>query len=471
MQLHEDFMREQREIPEEWNVVTRAGEVLTILADAAYIIGTDGTPKKVTFVIDITRRKQAEEQLRLTQISIDRSADGIHWLASDGSHLYVNDSVCQSLGYTRDELLNLTIPDIDLNFSAENFGDIWNKVKEQGALTIESVHRCKNGNTIPMEITANYLALNGKEYVFAFSRNIAERKAAEEQLQRLNAQLRQQTDELRHNQALLRQILDNAPAAISVKDIQWRYMLVNQTYASLLHVEREQLIGKVDDEVFTTGVVQTWKQNEQRVLESGKPVQVEEHITLDDEPHTFLTSKFPIYDAQETLYAIGSIATDVTEQRRMERERAELQAQIIETQQAAIRELSTPLLPLAENVVALPLVGTIDSQRAQQVMETLLEGIATYQADIAIVDITGVRVVDTQVAQALIRTAQAVRLLGAQVVLTGIQPQIAQTLVHLGTDLSGIVTTSTLQSGITYALKDGADQWKGEQPNGNTRDT
>jgi anti-anti-sigma factor len=207
------------------------------------------------------------------------------------------------------------------------------------------------------------------------------------------------------------------------------------------------------------------------VLESGKPVQVEEHITLDDEPHTFLTSKFPIYDAQETLYAIGSIATDVTEQRRMERERAELQAQIIETQQAAIRELSTPLLPLAENVVALPLVGTIDSQRAQQVMETLLEGIATYQADIAIVDITGVRVVDTQVAQALIRTAQAVRLLGAQVVLTGIQPQIAQTLVHLGTDLSGIVTTSTLQSGITYALKDGADQWKGEQPNGNTRDT
>lgn len=86
-------------------------------------------------------------------------------------------------------------------------------------------------------------------------------------------------------------------------------------------------------------------------------------------------------------------------------------------------------------------------------METLLEGIARFQADMAILDITGIRVIDTQVAQALMRTAQAVKLLGARVVLTGIQPQIAQTLVHLGADLSGIVTRSTLQSGIAFALQ------------------
>jgi rsbT co-antagonist protein RsbR len=86
------------------------------------------------------------------------------------------------------------------------------------------------------------------------------------------------------------------------------------------------------------------------------------------------------------------------------------------------------------------------------VMESLLEGVAYYQAEVAILDITGVKVIDTQVADALMRTAQAVRLLGASVVLTGIQPGIAQTLVHLGVDLSGIVTRSTLQSGIAYAL-------------------
>jgi rsbT co-antagonist protein RsbR len=118
----------------------------------------------------------------------------------------------------------------------------------------------------------------------------------------------------------------------------------------------------------------------------------------------------------------------------------------------AIRELSTPLLPISKHVVVMPLVGTIDSQRAQQVMEALLEGISAYHATTVIVDITGVRVVDTQVAQALLQSAQAARLLGAKVFLTGIQPQIAQTLVQLGADLSGIVTHSTLQAGIAQVL-------------------
>jgi anti-anti-sigma regulatory factor len=100
----------------------------------------------------------------------------------------------------------------------------------------------------------------------------------------------------------------------------------------------------------------------------------------------------------------------------------------------------------------MPLIGTIDSARAQMVMESLLEGVALYQAETVILDITGVQVVDTQVADAFIRAAQAVRLLGAGVVMTGIQPQIAQTLVQLGVDLSGIQTHGSLQSGIAHAL-------------------
>jgi ligand-binding sensor protein/anti-anti-sigma regulatory factor len=142
----------------------------------------------------------------------------------------------------------------------------------------------------------------------------------------------------------------------------------------------------------------------------------------------------------------------IEEAQRAEQERVRLHAQVVEAQQAAIRELSTPLLPLADRVVALPLVGSIDSTRAQAVMETLLEGVAHYRAEFAIVDITGVSVVDTQVAQALVNAARAVRLLGAQVVLTGIGPALAQTLVHLGADLSDIITRGNLQAGIAYAL-------------------
>lgn len=131
------------------------------------------------------------------------------------------------------------------------------------------------------------------------------------------------------------------------------------------------------------------------------------------------------------------------------------QEQIIDTHELAIRELSTPLLPLAHNILVMPLIGTVDGTRAQNIMETLLEGIAVHRATITIIDITGVKLVDTQVAQALIHTAQAVQLLGAQVVLTGIKPEMAQTLINLGADLSGITTQSTLQSGVSYAMSRG----------------
>lgn len=127
--------------------------------------------------------------------------------------------------------------------------------------------------------------------------------------------------------------------------------------------------------------------------------------------------------------------------------------EVIRAQEAALRELSTPLIPLSDTAVVMPLIGSIDSTRARQIMETLLEGIASNAANLVILDITGVPIVDTQVANGLIQAAQAAKLLGARVVLTGIRPEVAQTLVGLGVDLRGIVTRSTLQSGIAYALR------------------
>jgi PAS domain S-box-containing protein len=157
-------------------------------------------------------------------------------------------------------------------------------------------------------------------------------------------------------------------------------------------------------------------------------------------------------DAGQPL-GVASIVRDLREQRRAEEERAALQEQVIASQQAALRELSTPLIPLTNTVMVMPLVGAIDSARAQQIMEVLLEGIALHQAEVVLLDISGVRVVDTQVADALLRAARAVKLLGAQVILTGISAEIAQTIVHLGADMSQISTQADLQSGLRYALK------------------
>ncbi len=155
--------------------------------------------------------------------------------------------------------------------------------------------------------------------------------------------------------------------------------------------------------------------------------------------------------ARQAAVAIENART-VSEMRRLNenlRQTMEKQAQLLET----IRELGTPVVPLLEGIILLPLVGQIDSVRAQQIVETLLVEVQEHRARIAILDITGVPVVDTMVAQALLQTAQAVRLLGAEPVLVGIMPEVAQTMVSLGIDLSRLVTRSDLQSGLEYAVE------------------
>jgi rsbT co-antagonist protein RsbR len=126
--------------------------------------------------------------------------------------------------------------------------------------------------------------------------------------------------------------------------------------------------------------------------------------------------------------------------------------EIIARQQQAMLELSTPVITLWKGVLALPLIGTLDSERTQVVMESLLQRIVTTGASLAILDITGVPTVDTLVAQHLLKTVAAARLMGADCIISGIRPQIAQTIVHLGVDLNAVVTKSTLADAFSVAL-------------------
>jgi rsbT co-antagonist protein RsbR len=126
---------------------------------------------------------------------------------------------------------------------------------------------------------------------------------------------------------------------------------------------------------------------------------------------------------------------------------------IISRQQQELMELSTPVVQLWENVVALPLIGTLDSERTQVVMENLLEKVVETGASIAIIDITGVPTVDTLVAQHLLKTVAAARLMGADCIISGIRPQIAQTIVHLGINLADIITKATLADAFAIALQ------------------
>ena len=126
---------------------------------------------------------------------------------------------------------------------------------------------------------------------------------------------------------------------------------------------------------------------------------------------------------------------------------------VIARQQEEMLELSTPVVKLWEGVVALPMIGTLDSARTQIVMESLLQRIVETGSEIAIIDITGVPTVDTLVAQHLLKTVTAIRLMGADCIISGIRPQIAQTIVHLGVELDGVTTKASLADALALAFK------------------
>jgi rsbT co-antagonist protein RsbR len=151
-----------------------------------------------------------------------------------------------------------------------------------------------------------------------------------------------------------------------------------------------------------------------------------------------------LWKLTQTLDKLGLLTVEAYQQTRQE---------IIERQQQELLDLTTPVVRLWDSIVALPLIGTLDSERTQVVMESLLDSIVENEAAIAIIDITGVPTVDTLVAQHLLKTVAAARLMGAECIISGIRPQIAQTIVHLGVDLGDVVTKATLAEALKVALR------------------
>ena len=151
-----------------------------------------------------------------------------------------------------------------------------------------------------------------------------------------------------------------------------------------------------------------------------------------------------VWAATELLDSLG-LQTVATFQKARE--------ELISRQQRDLLELSTPVVTLWDGILALPMIGTLDSARTQVVMESLLQKIVETGSQIAIIDITGVPTVDTQVAQHLLKTVTALRLMGAECIISGIRPQIAQTIVHLGVDLQGVITKANLADALAIALK------------------
>ncbi|HYO62496.1 MAG TPA: PAS domain S-box protein [Pyrinomonadaceae bacterium] len=193
---------------------------------------------------------------------------------------------------------------------------------------------------------------------------------------------------------------------------------------------------------------QEWAKREGMVSFAGYPLVVDDRMV----GVLAMFARQPLSEA--VLHALGTVSSEVglgVVRKRTEEDRNRLQQEVIEAQQSLLAELSTPLIPIKEGVVVMPLIGAMNSERAAQMLEALLKGVTSSGARVAIIDVTGVQAVDTHVANMLVRAAQSVRLLGAEVVISGIRAGVAQVLVGLGVDLKDVVTRRNLQEGIEFA--------------------
>ncbi|MDC0667130.1 STAS domain-containing protein [Nannocystis radixulma] len=279
---------------------------------------------------------------------------------------------------------------------------------------------------------------------------------------RLLAEREESLRQAERQRQMLQAVLENLPVGVYLAEAgTHKPLLANRIGVETLGKSRVEPDGKVYYEAYTTyrqGTTEPLPFTElplYQTLATGEPrTGVVDVVSTEGRGIVTLElSAAPVRDDGGAMFAAVVVYLDVTERNRIDAERTQIRDELIRTQAQALAERSTPLIPLGDDLVAMPLVGALDGPRADQIIEVLLAGCAARKARWAILDVTGVPHADTAVAGALLRAAAAVRLLGVEPILTGIRPDVARTLVGLDVDLRGVVTLSTLQEGIQYAAR------------------
>ncbi len=262
--------------------------------------------------------------------------------------------------------------------------------------------------------------------------------------------LEKENKELRLDRNLLNSLLKHVPENIYFKDIESRFIRVSEAFVDYLGFDRaKELTGKTDFDIFDEEHASPAYEDEQKIIKTGESIQKEEREVYPNGSEKWVeTTKFPRYDKKGKIVGTFGISRDVTEKKLWETEREKK----LEAQREELIELSTPVIDVWDGVLTVPILGSLDSERASRVSEALLTQIVEKRAAIAIIDISGISAVDSAVADRLIRTAKAVRLVGAEAILTGVGVEIAQTIADLGIDMEGLKTMSTLKDGLRYVI-------------------
>ena len=399
--------------------------------------------------IDVTEREIADQDTNLGeerfQQTLDSAPIGMCIVGLDGLFMRVNRALAELLGYTPEELVRLRFQDIthpdDLEIDLALVGQTLRGEIPGYSLKKRYWHR--NGEMIHTILHVAMVRDRRGEPVHFISQilDVTEQKRAEEAL--------------RASEERFRLLSTRLPISVFQTNLEGNFTFVNERWYDLLGCGPQDSIqsawrAAVHPDDFA-GVSAAWALQAQDPQEFVLEYRI---LTRGEEMRWVRANVTPVRGATGRVEAYLGVVMDIQAQKHVEELLHESleQREIIESQRVRLAELSTPLIPLREDIVVMPLIGTLDPERAEQVLETLLAGIARARVRVAILDVTGVLTMDEQVASGLLRAAQAARLLGAQMILSGIRAEVARLLVATGADLSKLNVCGNLQSAITHAM-------------------
>ena len=266
------------------------------------------TKGNVTHVIkvvrDVTDLLKTRKELEITKFALEHTSESVFWVTRDAQFLYVNKAAYQALGYSREELLNMGIADINPLFTKEKWQRHWQNLRKNKQIIIESKHITKDGRIFPVEILANLIEYEGQEILCAFIRDITERKKHEEELFGAKEQLKA--------------VFDASDEYIFSKDKEGTYTSVNKTVSDLLEKPIEEIVGKRDRDIFPAKEAEALRAIDRQVIEKGEKVKSFDKMIIRGREYVFRTTKVPLRDIQGNIIGIAGFAEDITERKKAE---------------------------------------------------------------------------------------------------------------------------------------------------------
>ena len=284
----------------------KSGEFLLVWLSATSMTSPEGRPAgSMAIITDITERKRTEAALQMMSHSVDHAGDSIFWVSREGRILYVNDAACTGRGYTREELLGMTIFELDPDYQPGIWSSHWEDLKLRRTVTLETRHRAKDGRVFPIEVNANYVHLNGQEFNFASVRDITERKRAEQRV--------------RESEQLLDRVVRNINDVLIVDDIAGRVVFANQKFFELFGIPDHRLEGiRLEDYVAPEWRARQRELHDRRVRGEPVPDHFECEGLRHDGTRVWIEVSVVLVLEQGRIVGTQSVFRDITTRRSLE---------------------------------------------------------------------------------------------------------------------------------------------------------